>query len=48
MASKLLALRGNHEGEHRVVSKPLMIVAGVVLLPFVLTLLAGIFRHHAA
>jgi hypothetical protein len=46
MARKLLALRGNHEGEHRLVSKPLMIVLGVVLVPFVFMLIGAIFRHH--
>ena len=48
MARKLLALRGSHEGEQRLVSKPLKIALGVVLVPFLFMLLTAIFRHHGS
>jgi hypothetical protein len=41
---KLLSQRGRHEGEHRVVRKALLIVLGVVLVPFQFMLVTAIAR----
>ena len=46
MARKLLALRGNYEGEHRLVSKGWLIALGVVTLPLLLLVITAIGRHH--
>ena len=46
VARRMLKQRGHYESEHRRVRKPLLIVLGVVVVPFLLTLVAAIARHH--
>ena len=48
VAKQMLKQRAHYEGEHRIVRKPLLIVLGVVLVPFLLMLVSAIFRRHGA
>ena len=46
VARRMLAQPAHYEGEHRIVRKPLLIVLGLVLVPFLFMLLSAIARHH--
>ena len=48
VARQMLKQRAHHEGEHRIVRRPLLIVLGVVLVPFLFAVVSAVVRHHGS